>query len=117
MSAQTCAMPPRSEIYLSTDLCHVLDMTHFECTDLCHATHILDLLDLFRQNRSTSHCFQNKCIFAFYAEIRDGCQKWHENEFYEKSPVDSADVKYFVEIDLSRTVSEILKIFHFHRAI
>ena len=27
------------------------------------------------QNRSISHRFQDKCVFAFYAEIQDGCQK------------------------------------------
>ena len=30
-------------------------------------------------------------FYAFYAEIQDGCQKWRENDFCEKSPVDSAD--------------------------
>ena len=28
-----------------------------------------------------SHCFRDKCVFAFYAEIQDGRQKWHENDF------------------------------------
>ena len=28
---------------------------------------------------------------VFYAEIQNGHQKWHENDFWEKSPVDSAD--------------------------
>ena len=49
-------------------------------------------------------------FFALYAEIQDGCQKWQENNFRENSSVDSADtrrIKYFVEIPLSRTVSEI----------
>ena len=48
-------------------------------------------------------------IFAFDAEIQDG-QKWWENDFWEKSPVDSADtlwIKNFVEIALSCTVSKI----------
>ena len=57
------------------------------------------------------------CIF--YAEIQDGCQKWWENNFWEKTLVDYIDtlrVKNFVEITLSCTVSETLKIFHFqHR--
>ena len=46
----------------------------------------------------------------FYAEIQNGHQKLHENDFWEKSPVDSADnlrVKNFVEIALSCPVSEI----------
>ena len=45
-------------------------------------------------------------IFVFYAKIQDS---W-ENDFWEKSPVDSADtlrVKNFVEITLSRSVSKI----------
>ena len=49
-------------------------------------------------------------MFVFYAEIQDGRQNWRENDFYEKSPADSADtigVKNFVEITLSRSVSEI----------
>ena len=46
----------------------------------------------------------------FYAEIQNGQQKWLENDFWEKSPVDSADnlrVKNFMEIALSRSISEI----------
>ena len=48
--------------------------------------------------------------FAFYPEIQDGHQKWRENNFCEKSPVDSADklqVKNSVEITLFRSVSKI----------
>ena len=54
--------------------------------------------------------FQYKCVFVFYAEIQDGRQKWRESDFCEKSPVDSADslqVRNFVKITLSRTVSQI----------
>ena len=50
-----------------------------------------------------------KFFLSFYAEIQDGRQKWRENDFCKKSPVDSADtlwVKNFVEIALSRSVSE-----------
>ena len=49
-------------------------------------------------------------INAFYAKIQDGCQKWRDSDFCEKPPVDSADnlqVRNFVEITLSRTVSQI----------
>ena len=52
----------------------------------------------------------------FYAEIQDGRQKWQENNFCKKSPVDSPDtlrVKNFVEIALSRSVSEINAFLHF----
>ena len=54
----------------------------------------------FRQNCSSSLCFRDKCVFAFYTEIQDGRQKWGGNNFWRKSPVDSADtlqVKTFVE--------------------
>ena len=64
----------------------------------------------FYQNHSFLHSFQNRCVFWFYAEIQDGHKKWRENDFWEKSTVDPADslwVKYFVEIALSHTVSEI----------
>ena len=49
-------------------------------------------------------------FFAFYAEMQDGRQNWRENDFCKKSPVDSAytlRVKNFVEIALSRSVSQI----------
>ena len=61
----------------------------------------------FRRNRSISLRFQDKWIFVFNAEIQDGCQKWQDNDFCKKSPVDSGDtlwVKTFVEITLSRSV-------------
>ena len=49
-------------------------------------------------------------FLAFYGEIQNGHHKWYENDFWEKSPVDSADnpqVKSFMEIALSRSVSKI----------
>ena len=49
-------------------------------------------------------------IFAFHPEIQDGRQKWSEDDFGEKSPVDSAYtlwVQNFVEVALSGPVSEI----------
>ena len=61
-------------------------------------------------NHSISLCFRDKQVFAFNVEIQDGCQKWWENDFCKKSPVDSADTlcfKNFVEITLSRSVSGI----------
>ena len=64
----------------------------------------------FRQNRSISLSFRVKRVFAFNAEIQDGRQKWRKNDVCEKSPVDSADtlqVRNFVEIALSRSISEI----------
>ena len=54
-------------------------------------------------------CFCFFVFFAFYAEIQDGHQKWRENDFWEKPPVDSADTvgyKNFLEISLSRTESK-----------
>ena len=44
---------------------------------------------IFCRNHSSSLCFQNKRVFAFYAEIQAGCQKWRENNFGENLPVDS----------------------------
>ena len=38
----------------------------------------------FQPNHCISHCFPDKCIFTFYAEIQDGSQKWQENNFWEK---------------------------------
>ena len=52
----------------------------------------------------------NFFFFAFYAEIQDGRQKLRGKQFCEKLPVDSTDplrVKNFVEIVLSRSVSEV----------
>ena len=60
----------------------------------------------------------DKRIFVFNTEIKDSRQKWRENVFFfcEIMPVDSADtlrVKNFVEIALSRSVSEINMFLHF----
>ena len=55
-------------------------------------------------------CLAFYFFLAFYAEIQDGRQKWQENDFWVKSPVDSADtlrIKNFVEIALARSVSKI----------
>ena len=72
----------------------------------------------FCRNRSISLRFWDKRIFAFYAEIQDGRQKWWENDFCKKLPVDSANtlwVKNFVEVALSRSVSEINAFLCFQR--
>ena len=64
----------------------------------------------FHRNRSILHRFQDKCTFAFYTKIQDGCQKCGESCFCEMLAVYSADtlrVKTFNEIALSRTVSKI----------
>ena len=60
--------------------------------------------------------FRFFCVLAFYAEIQNGQQKWWENFFWEKSPVDSADklrVKNFVEIALSPSISKINRCLRF----
>ena len=62
------------------------------------------------KNFSISLHFRDKRVFAFNTENQDGHQKWRENDFPEKLPVDSEDtlwVKIFIEIALSRSVSEI----------
>ena len=43
LTGQTCYIPPRSEIYLGTDLFHTLDLTNFDWTDLLHTTQMWDL--------------------------------------------------------------------------
>ena len=73
-----------------------------------------------RRNRSISLHFQDKRIFVFNTEIQDGCQKWLENDFWEKSSIDSANtlrVKNFIEIALSRSVSEINVFLHFMQKV
>ena len=45
----------------------------------------------FQQNRSISHRYRNKCVFAFYAEIQDGRQIWWEIYFWGNSRIDSVD--------------------------
>ena len=64
----------------------------------------------FCRNYSVSHCCQDKCAFALYAEIQDGRQKWWENNFWPNMADKSACslwAKNFIEITLFRTVSEI----------
>ena len=68
----------------------------------------------FWRKRSIWHRFPDKCVFALYAEIQDGHQKWRENNFGEKSPVDSADTlrsKISCK-SLSHTVSQINEFFY-----
>ena len=71
----------------------------------------------FCRNRSISLRFRDKFVFAFNTEIQDGHQKWRENDFCEKSPealsADTLLVKNFVEIALSRSVSERKAFLHF----
>ena len=63
-----------------------------------------------------SHCFQDKCVFAFYAEIQYGRQKWRENHFWQKVAdkfTHTPWVKNVVEIALSPTICEINGFLHF----
>ena len=80
----------------------ILSLRLFEINDIFN----------FRQNSQwqPKSCSKDKCIFAFYAEIQDGRQKWRQSDFCEMSPVHSADtlqVKNFIKITLSRIVSKI----------
>ena len=52
---------------------------------------IYPVCQIFCQNHFLLLHFQDKCIFAVYAEIQDGPQKWQENNFGEKSLADSGD--------------------------
>ena len=64
----------------------------------------------FCQNLSILLRFRDKRFFICFTQIQDARQKWQENNFWEKSPVDPGDtlwVKNFIAIALSRSVSEI----------
>ena len=70
----------------------------------------------FLRNRSISHRFQDKYVYVFYAEIQDGWQKWRENYFWKKPPVNSGDalaIKNFDQIAVSHTVSQINEFLRF----
>ena len=60
--------------------------------------------------------FEINVLFALYAEIKDGHQKWRENDFGGKLAVnfsDTLEVKNLAEIALSCTVFEINVFLHF----
>ena len=64
----------------------------------------------FCRNHSSLACFRDKHVFAFFAEIQDGHQKWWENDFWEMSPVKSIYtlwIKNLVEIAVSSSIIEI----------
>ena len=64
----------------------------------------------FCRNCCILHCFQDKGVIAFYAENSRWTQKMGDQDFWGKSPNDSAcafGVETFVEIAPSCTVSEI----------
>ena len=70
----------------------------------------------FCRNRSIWFCYRDKWVFVFYVEIQDGYQNWRKNDFGDNSPVVSAEtlwVKKFVEIAVSRTISEINAFLYF----
>ena len=65
---------------------------------------------IFTQKFKISHCSRDKYVFAFYAEIQEGHQKWRESYFCEMLTVNSPDtlrVKNFIKIARSRTVAKI----------
>ena len=64
------------------------------------------------------HRFGDKCTFALYAEIQDGCQKWWRSDCCEVAsrPCIYPVGQKFDRIALSRTVSEI-SVFMFHAEI
>ena len=60
--------------------------------------------------------FWDVSVFALYTEIRNGFPKLRETDFWEKSPVDSADTlvfKNFAKITASFTFCEINVLLHF----
>ena len=66
-------------------------------------------LPKFRQNCSTSHCFQDKLVLIFYTEFHNGHQKWWGKRFLAKTArrLHIHGTKNVVEIALSGTVSDI----------
>ena len=63
----------------------------------------------FHRNYSISYCFQDKCIFVFYAEIQDGCQIWQETDLWQKVKDDSVSTlgaKNLVKFTLFCTVRD-----------
>ena len=62
-----------------------------ECEGVTRTSKMGDSNQKFCQNRSISLRFRDKLVFAFYAEIQDGHQKWRENDFWEKSLIHSGD--------------------------
>ena len=75
-----------------------------------HSAIILRIHNFVKITLCRTLCFRDKCAFALYAEIQDGCQKWRESDFLRK--VVSRLGRYpmgqkFVEITLSRTIFEI----------
>ena len=66
-----------------------------------------------------SHCFQDKCVFAFYAEFQDGHRKWREKDFWQTGADDSVHHvgQNFIEIALFCTISEINAFLPFYAEI
>ena len=70
----------------------IVEMTNFLCF-ICFSIYgkmqgFIDESDLFIY-----------LLFVLYVEIQNGCQNWWENDFCEKSPIDSADtlrIKHFL---------------------
>ena len=50
---------------------------------------------VFTQKLKISHRSRDKCIFAFYAEIQDGRQKWQEKRFFVKCPQYTLQIRKF----------------------
>ena len=64
------------------------------------------------RNHSIWPCFREKCTFVLYTEIQNGHQNGGKTSFGQncQMTVDTLGLSNFVEIALSRTVYEILKI-------
>ena len=60
--------------------------------------------------------FKDECVIfflSFYAEIQDGCKKWHDNDFLEKSPVLCRHPGAQKNCSKSHNISEINVFLHF----
>ena len=64
------------------------------------------------QDGSQNLVSQDKCVFAFYAEIQDDHQKWRQSDFV-KCRQYTLRVKNFIKIAISQTVSKINEFLRF----
>ena len=69
----------------------------------------------FVKNTLAHSISETNTLLCCITEIQDGRQNWWENDFGEKSPIESTEAlwKFFVEIALALPVSKIKAFLHF----
>ena len=76
-------------LYLRSLVPELRDQTLLEITLSLSVFEINDIFNFHQNSRwEPKSRSQDKCLFAFYAEIQDGRQKWRESDFCEKPPAD-----------------------------